>query len=152
MLDECLALAEGWNIDENFSLEATEESLINFPENWKVLVGKSSRKNGGKLRAKLKFLQTVKISSFNRKVFEHFLTENQVFPFQIHYPIAQNLHNIHHGMFVDPKTKTFPPSSLSKPSRSERNSFFNRFDASCSLDVLFDVKLSNSSMKIIDGE
>lgn len=54
-------------------------------------------------------------------------------------------------MFVDPNTKTFPSSSLSSPSRSERNSFFSRFEASCSFEHLFAVKLSNSSMKIIDG-
>lgn len=59
--------------------------------------------------------------------------------------------NPHHGMFVDPNTKTFPFSSLSSPSSSDRNSFFKRFDASCSLEHRFVVKLSNSSMKIIDG-
>lgn len=55
-------------------------------------------------------------------------------------------------MFVDPSTKTFPSASLSSPSSSERNSFFKRFDASCSLEHRFAVKLSNSSIKIIDGE
>lgn len=55
------------------------------------------------------------------------------------------------GMLVDPSTKTFSFSALSSPSSSERNSFFNRFEASCSVELRFAVKLSNSSMKIIDG-
>lgn len=54
-------------------------------------------------------------------------------------------------MLVDPSTKTFSFSALSSPSSSERNSFFNRFEASCSVELRFAVKLSNSSMKIIDG-
>lgn len=55
------------------------------------------------------------------------------------------------GMLVDPRTKTFSFAALSSPSSSERNSFFNRFEASCSVELRFAVKLSNSSMKIIDG-
>lgn len=44
VLDEILALAEAWNINENLALETSKESLVNFPENEISLELKTSYK------------------------------------------------------------------------------------------------------------